>query len=172
MAKLYNVWIFFFTVMIGSEARAQSAQALFILERSKNLNQVVYEARIKKEGVIDPSDPIHVYWINRVKDPTGKMREELSLIEKNMVYGCKVIKKANGDHINFAIVSYPERTIEVFLQNGKAWAEIVINGQLSRLEKIYISYRETRMFPKVNYIEIFGRSEKNGDVQYEKILLK
>ncbi len=157
---------------LGGQARAQSVEPLFILERSKNANQVHYEARITREGLLDPVEPVHVFWINRVKDPSGNTREELTVIERNMVYGCKVNKKIDGKYVSLTIVSYPEKPIKVSLQNGKATAEIDINGQVSYLDKIYISYRETRMFPKVNYIELFGRSVKNGDVQYEKIRIK
>jgi hypothetical protein len=170
--KLFKAMIFFFALLTAHEARAQSTGFLFLLERSKNANQVYYEARITREGVLDPAEPIHVFWVNRVKDSTGNTREELSVIERNMVYGCKLNKRVDGKYVSMTVVSYPDRLITVSLQNGKPVAEIAINGQSAYLDKIFISYRETRMFPKVNYIELFGRSIKTDEAQYEKIKIK
>ncbi|HAJ80124.1 MAG TPA: hypothetical protein DCO75_10165 [Fibrobacteres bacterium] len=56
--------------------------------------------------------------------------------------------------------------------NNKAVAEIIINGRNSYIDKVYINSRETRMFPKVNYIEIFGRDVKTNEAMYEKITPK
>jgi hypothetical protein len=172
MRKLFITIISLGALLLTGEAYAQGGNLLFILERSKNVNQVCYEARITTDGLLDPIEPIHVYWINWVKDPTGKTREELTLLEKNIVYGCKVNKTVDGKYCSIAIVSYPERAFKVSLQNGKAVAETIINGQASYLDKIFIRYRETKMFPKVQYIELFGRAVSSDEPQYEKILLK
>ena len=172
MIKLFSVVTFYFAAIAAREADAQSAHLLFILERSKNVNQVCYEARITPNGLLDPVDPVHVYWINWVKDPTGKTREELSLIEKNIVYGCKFENDVEGEYISLTIVSYPDRAFTISMKNEKAVAKTVIDGTDSYLDKIYIDYRETRMFPKVNYIELFGRAVKTGEPRYEKIALK
>jgi hypothetical protein len=148
---------------------SQSTQLLFSLERNKNSNKVYYEANVDKVGALDMRDPIRIYWILWKKDSTGKTREDLTLMEKNMVYGCKIDKKSTPDHLGMTIVSYSDRKINVVIQNGKAVAEIMINDSLAYLDKIYIHSRETRMFPKVNYIELFGRAATTGDSLREKI---
>jgi hypothetical protein len=170
--NLFKIMILLFALLIAHEARAQSTGFLFVLERSKNINQVYYEARITRDGVLDQAEPIHVFWVNRVKDSTGNTREELSVIERNMVYGCKINKRVDGKYVSMTVVSYPDRSITVSLKDGKPVAEVTINGQTAYLDKIYISYRETRMFPKVNYIELFGRAIKTDEAQYEKIKIK
>jgi hypothetical protein len=169
MTKHGMLMVVMLIAVMAQTASSQSANLLFTLERNKNVNKVYYEAKITKDGVLDLREPIHVYWIVWAKDSTGKTREELSLVEKNMVYGCKVSKKANSNNFTMTIVSYPDRVITVLILDGKAVAQTMINGSPAYLDKIYINYRETRMFPKVNYIELFGSSVKTGEPQYEKI---
>jgi hypothetical protein len=156
-------------ILFAAETFTQSTQLLFSLGRSKNINRVFYEAQIAEDSLLNPKEPIHVYWILWAKDSTGRIREELSLLEKNMAYGCKIEKYDGRKYCLMTIVSYPDRVISVSLLEGKATAEIVIDKNVSYLDSIFIQYRETRMFPKVNYIELFGRAVKTGAPQYEKI---
>ena len=168
--RIFHTWIaLIFIGIIANEAYSQATQKLFTLGRSKNSNTVCYEARITKDGLLDAEEPVHVYWINWVKDSTGQTCEELTLLEKNVVFGCKVNKKNNGKHIEMTIVSYPDRTINVLMQNGMATAQTIINGRVSYIDSIYIRYRETRMFPKVTAIELFGRAVKDNERHYENI---
>jgi hypothetical protein len=169
MMKAFD-WVTLFLVgIVASEACAQTTQLLFTLGRSKNSNKVCYEAQINRDRLFDAEEPVHAFWIDWAKDSTGKTHEELSLLEKNMVYGCKVNKKVDGKLISMTIVSYPDRIINISIQNGKAMAQTVIDGSVSYLDSIFILYRETRMFPKVTSIELFGRAVKGGVLQYEKI---
>jgi hypothetical protein len=159
----------FFIGSITNEAYPQTTQKLFSLGRNKNSNKVCYEARIAKDGLLDREEPVRAYWINFVKDSSGNTVEELSLLEKNMVYGCKVNGKGDGKSVEMTIVSYPDRTITVSLQNGNATAQTIINGHPSFIDSIFIRYRETRMFPKVTAIELFGRALKGNASLFESI---
>jgi hypothetical protein len=163
------LFFLFFVEIIAGEAFAQTTQTLFTLGRNKNDNKVYYEARITNDGLLDAEEPVHAYWIDWAKDSTGKTVEELSLLERNMVYGCKVNRRENGRHVEITIVSYPDKVITVSLQNGKATAQAIIDGRVCYLDSIFIRYRETRMFPKVTAIELFGRSVKGNAPSYESI---
>jgi hypothetical protein len=156
-------------ILFAGHAFTQSTQLLFSLGRSKNINRVFYEAQIAQDGLLNPKEPIHIYWILWAKDSTGRIREELSLLEKNMAYGCKIEKYEGRNHCSMIIVSYPDRVIDVSLHEGKVTAQIVIDKNVSYLDSVFICYRETRMFPKVNYIELFGRAVETGVPQHEKI---
>jgi hypothetical protein len=150
-------------------AAAQSSQPLFVIEHSTNKNMVYYEARITKDSAIDARKPIHAYWIMWEKDPEGAIREELTIVEKKMAYGFKVIQDPGKKYFKLNLVAFPERTIKVYQKNGKALAEVLINGQPAYLEKIFINSRETLTLPKVNYIELFGKDKKTLELQDEKI---
>jgi hypothetical protein len=151
---------------------SQTTQPLFFIERSTNKNKVYYEARITREGAFDKQNPVHGYWILWAKDSSGQTREELNLVEKNMAYGLKIQRRADKTAFTMTLAAFPQRGITVFIDSGKAVAQAVINGGLSRLEKIYISSRETKMLPKVNYVELFGVDPKTGERRYEKIVPK
>jgi hypothetical protein len=155
--------------IIADELIAQSTQKLFMLGRSKNSNKVCYEARITSGGLLDPEEPVHAFWIDCAKDASGRTFEELSLLEKNMVYGCKVNKRIGGKYLEMTIVSYPERPIRILIQNGKATAQTIINGCASYIDSIFIRSSETRMFPKVTSIELFGRALK-GNARLQEMI--
>jgi hypothetical protein len=151
---------------------SQSTQPLFFLQRNANANKVYYEARIDTNGALDKREPVHVYWILWAKDSTGKTHEELNLLEKNMAYGLKLKRDNKTGILSISLVAFPQRVISVVLENGMAKARTVIDGRVSYLERVYINSRETKMFPKVNYIELFGADVKNGEGRYEKIFPK
>ncbi len=68
------------------------------------------------------------------------------------------------------LVSFPERTIKVYLKNGKSVAEVLVNGQPAYLERIFIDSRETLALPKVNYMELIGKDKKTGEQRDEKVV--
>ena len=84
----------------------------------------------------------------------------------------EIQRRADKTAFTMTLAAFPQRGITVFIDSGKAVAQAVINGGLSRLEKIYISSRETKMLPKVNYVELFGVDPKTGERRYEKIVPK
>ena len=49
-------------------AFGQSAQKLFFIQRSKNANEVHYDARVLGDGNLDPKNPVDGYWLNKAED--------------------------------------------------------------------------------------------------------
>jgi hypothetical protein len=168
MNKLFGAAVFF--LLMKSMAPAQFAQSLFSIEHSINKNMVYYEARMTKDSVIDARKPIHAYWIMWEKDPGGAIREELTMVEKKMAYGFKVIQDPGKKFFKLTLAAFPERAIRVYQKNGKAIAEVPINCQPAYLEKIFIDSRETLTLPKVNYMELFGKDKKTGEQRDEKVV--
>ena len=167
MNKSFGTAIIF--LFMQSMALAQFTQPLFVIEHSSNKNKLYYETRLTKDSTIDAHKPIHVYWIMWEKDPGGAIREELTLIEKRMAYGFKAIQDPGKKYFKLNLVAFPERTIKVYQKNGKAVAEVPINGQPAYLEKIFINSRETMALSKVNYMELFGRDKKTLEPLDEKV---
>jgi hypothetical protein len=159
-------------LLFAGFSTARTTQQLFYIERNKNSNKVYYEAIIDSNGMMEKHVPIHIYWILWAQDSTGNKREELSLIEKNMGYGLKMSPNKNRKFFTASLSAFPDRSIVFRMVNNKAVAEIIINGRNSYIDKVYINSRETKMFPKVNYIEIFGRDVKTNEAMYEKITPK
>ena len=157
-------------LLLKAASPAQSAQPLFVIEHSANKNKLYYEVRITKDSVIDMHNPLHAYWIMWEKDPSGATHEELTMVEKKMAYGFKVIQEPGKKAFKMNLVSFPERTIKVYLKNGKSVAEVPVNGQPAYLERIFINSRETLTLPKVNYMELIGKDKKTGEQRDEKVV--
>jgi hypothetical protein len=153
-----------------SAQSAQSTQNLFVIERNTNSNRVYYEAKIAADSLLDARQPIHAYWIMWQKDPSGKTREELTLLEYEKAFGFRVKHNPARKFVWFSITPLPDRPIKVTLQKEGAVAETVIDGKFSVLEKVCINSTEKNFLPHVNYIELFGRNVRDGDECYERIM--
>jgi hypothetical protein len=159
-----------FLLLYISFVPAQSTKPLFMIERNKNSNRVYYEARIAPDSLFDARQPIHAFWVMWQKDPSGKTREELNLLEKEKGFGFKVKPTMARKSVWFTLVSLPSRPIKASLQNGIAVAECVIDGRFCVVEKVFITVVEKNFIPHVNHIELFGRDAKSGESAYEKVL--
>jgi hypothetical protein len=163
--------ILFFLAM---EASANQSNRFFYIERSSNANKVYYEARVASDGTWDKRDPVHVFWILWAKDSSGKKREELSVLEKNMAYGLKISSGRINDGYVANIVAFPDKPIMFCMKGGSVWAEAVIEGHNSFLDKIYVDIKESKLLPlpKVNYVVVSGRDAITGELRTEKIIPK
>lgn len=158
-----------FLLLIKTITTAQITQPLFFMEHSINKNKIYYELQLTKDGAIDSRKPIHAYWIMWEKDSTGKLREDMSGIEKKMAYGFKVGTDSSKKVITINLVAFPGRTVTVVQKGNKPRTEVIINGQNAALEKIFIKTLKDKIFPKVDYIELFGRNISTGNDCKEKI---
>lgn len=124
--------------VLGGLALAQSTQPLFHIERTKNANQLYYEARIGADGKIDAEDPIKVYWIMWAKDSTGKTTEGMNFIERAKVYGYNIKPDSTGKIFKMTLKPFRERLIKVYMKDGKARCEMTINYRPAYFEKMFI----------------------------------
>jgi hypothetical protein len=148
---------------------AQTISPLFVIERNTNSNRVYYEAQIGSDGLFDARRPIHAYWVMWQKDPSGKTREELSLLEKEKGFGFKAKLDPTKKSVWFTLVSLPSKLIKASIQNGSVVAQCVIGGRFSIVQKVSINVGEKNFLPFVKYIELFGTNPKNGEDTYERI---
>jgi hypothetical protein len=143
---------------------------LFVIERSKNANEVHYVARLTKEGVLDVKKPVHAFWINWEKDSTGNDHEELNLVEKRMAFGFSIGKPRNPQSCTMKLVCCPDRPIRVFISEGTAHAETTINGQSAHLEKIsVITCEKKKILPQVLSVTVSGTDVATGEAVEETI---
>jgi hypothetical protein len=137
--------------LIGRE----SHQTLFVMERNKNTNVVVYEAQMKND-VINEDDPISAYWLMRAEHG---QREGLSLFEKRMAYGWDVEKiESRSNMFKMFITAFPKRPVIIQSADGIAFATMMISGKRSYLKKIYVFADESKTVPEVQYIDIIGET--------------
>ena len=155
-----------FGLVLASVWAEGTNQSLFVIERSKNANVVQYDARLTADGVLDPKEPVKVYWILLAED--GR-HEELSLVGR-MGYGFDIKRDSSGKSWVMTVAAYPRRDIIIRQTGSVVRAELVIDGKPSILEKLYINSTEGRFLPTVNYVELFGKDLVTGEKRYEKLL--
>jgi hypothetical protein len=151
--------------MVARNAWAASAtQPLFVIERSKNANQVHYDAVVTSEGGLDSKEPVVAYWIVKTRDGH---REALTDEERRLAYGFSVSPIGDGGY-RMTLVAYKDRTIAV-RKHGAHWqADIVIAGRPARLDRIFIQTREG-LIPSVLRVDLFGKDAITGQLVTESV---
>lgn len=132
-----------------------SENHLFYIQRSNDINTVMYEANILPDKRIDTNLPMNVYWIRYAE---RGQKEKLSALQWRLAYGYKQLKKSgNGQPIELMLNAFRERSLYVIYSGGKHMAVTQINSHKAALKKIFVQLASTDGFiPKVQYIELFG----------------
>ncbi len=142
---------------------------LFYLQRSKNANTVIYAANMAKPGLLDTKKPVEVYW--RAYQYPDAPHEELSFIERTMVYGVSpkpVPGETNKYHAR--IGSYFDRDFIVDVDDkGMPEAVIEMDGHKAKLVSVYLQMDESGMLPKLVYGDIYGIDKESGRVLHEHL---
>jgi hypothetical protein len=141
---------------------------LFFIERNKNKNLVQYDIRFTENPDLRDSRPVYAYWILE----NGRY-QELNSVERKYAYGVVRQEKLAKDKFKVILAAFKDWEIIVERINDSFKAVVSINGRESILQKIYIKSEETRAgFPRVLYIELFGRTKKAGLPIKERIAPK
>jgi Domain of unknown function (DUF4833) len=143
---------------------ASAAQSLFFVERSKNANEVHYDAMVTSEGGLDPKEPVVAYWIMKAQDGH---REALTDEERRFGYGFSVIPDTGGAY-RMTLVAYKDRAIALRKEGTRWRAEILIAGRTAWLDRIFIQTKEG-LLPSVLWLELSGKDASTGQALTERI---
>lgn len=144
-------------------------KSLFYIHRSPNPNTVIYEVNLTERNIIDPKNPVKIYWIRYGEK--GQYRE-LNYIEKTFAYGVKS-EPINSKLYTVQFVASKDKSFQVSVdEKGQALAAMVINGKRSKLIKIFVQVSEDGWWPKVAYVEFFGIDIETSKPSYEKMTIK
>ncbi|MDA8692737.1 DUF4833 domain-containing protein [Saprospiraceae bacterium] len=140
---------------------------LFYIQRNLNKNTVIYAANINKEGRLNESYPIKVYWIKYSED--GHQAKLNLLQEKAFGY---ISNKINDRTYEVKMSSYDKQRMFLSMNdNGRCSIVTKINGQDSQLSNIYVYADELGIFPQLKFIELYGYCEKNQLPIYQRIIV-
>ena len=160
-----------------AELRRTSPNILFVIGRSKNLNIVVYEAKLAASGTeVDSKEPVTVYWLDL--DPAYQKQKrdkgvasdrlELNYIEKTMAYGLSSQPHASkAGHHTVQLVAFSKRAVDVYFDSakGRAVAMIEINGVQCELLRIFVSATDSWTgLPKVQHVDVIGLDAQGKQV--------
>jgi hypothetical protein len=139
---------------------------LFVIERSKNANIVVYDAKRGAGGDFVASEPVVAYWL--LNGEKGK-REELNVVERKEAYGFDVTPGEPGTFA-MAFKASRARRLTIRMLNGCPVATGPIGGQNGILRRMFVQSKEDSLRPKVQYVELFGEDAASGGPLYEKFV--
>ena len=140
---------------------------LFYLQRSSNINTILYDANLVTDRKLDPKNPVHTYWI-RYTD--GGKKQELTGIQKTLAYGLHT-KATSGESGSYDghFLAYRKRKFVVKMNaKGEPIALFPINGKMQVLKRIFVKVDESGMMPSVIYVELWGRDTITDKEVYEK----
>lgn len=137
---------------------------LFRIERSKNANVVLYEAKAGPAGELDGAEPVTASWLLLAEHG---QREPLSFFERKMAYGFDV--RAGPDGFALRIKALANRSIVVRRVGACPAALATIGGREGVLRRIYVQADDSGLVPRVQYVEVFGVDAATGEALYEKL---
>jgi Domain of unknown function (DUF4833) len=139
---------------------------LFVIQRSKNTNEVQYQLHVNDRCQIVSTAPVSAFWHLRAVSPEAT--EALTDLE-HMAYGVTNQQVAeNGVSFDLGVLDHfrplEQRRITATVRYDPQSAtctpsvQTTINGQVAALERIYVQADERLVRPKVRYIDIVGKS--------------
>lgn len=141
---------------------------LFYIQRTHNINTIVYEVNYNKDSTINEKDPVKIYWIRYADN--GEILP-LSGIQKSFAYGVNVSafdKEKKWFKLN--IVSYKKTDIYLMNTKGSRYhAFVKINDKISLLKKIFFKTDGGSFWsPNVVYVELTGNDITTGKIVSER----
>jgi len=153
------------------EASAAAAPAcpdhLFVIERSKNANIVVYDVNRGPGGDFSASKPVVAYWL--LNGEKGK-RQELNLVEWQSAYGFDVKPGNTRGTLAMAFKADRNRRLTIRTLNHCPVLTGPIDGHDGILHKMFVKSNENSTPPKVEYVEFFGEDLATRKPLHEKAI--
>lgn len=149
-------------------ADRDTSKNLFFIKRSKNANEVHYDARVQNCGWRKPE--VDYYW--RELEDGPQVYKPILFFEK-AAYGFDVDRLSNSE-ITIRLKAFPERAITARLSQRtggrcRVSTTIEIRGRTTELCAVYVYAEENFIgWPTVHYIDILGYSEDRQPV-FERI---
>src|SRR6266536_5188090 len=139
---------------------------LFVIQRSKNANEVQYQLHVNDRCHIVSDHPVDAFW--HLREVSPERTEPLSALEY-MAYGVTNQQVAEqevsfdlGVLEHFRVLEQRRITATVHYDPHSATCtpivQTAINGQVAALERIYVQADERLVRPKVMYIDVFRKS--------------
>lgn len=134
---------------------------LFFLQRTPDANTVVYQLNYDRYGELDTKVPIKASWIRYEENGICK---DLTAVEKKLAYGvqCKYI---GNDAYEVRLVSYKKFPMYLLKSKEDQQHKLYIKeeGKDLLLKRVFVKVeRNSFMFPKVQYIDLFTIDSDNG----------
>lgn len=152
---------------VGSTRADPCPAHLFLIERSKNKNIVVYDANRGPAGDLDASEPVVAYWL---LNGEADKREELNRVERERAYGVDVTRGDSAGTYSMVFKAQRKRDLSLRTVKGCLVVTTSFGGRDGILRRLFVKSKDDSALPKVEYVEIFGKDMDKGEPLYEKLL--
>jgi hypothetical protein len=147
----------------AQEPGSDNQKPLFIIERSRDADFLVYDVVEIGEDHPPGSVSIDVYWIKKGKN---NRREPLTWIQNQYGYGIEVLEVPSGasEELHFRIVAFPWYTFILKQDQGKAYQVYIrlADGEIE-VEKLYVNFTNNSFWhPEVSYVILYGLDPHTG----------
>lgn len=143
-----------------------TALNLFVIQRSKNTNEVQYQLHVNEHCQIVSDQPVGAFW--HLREVSPEHTAPLNALE-HMAYGVTNQQVAeNRVSFDLGVLDHfralDQRRITATVRYDPSTAtctpsvQTTINGQVAALERIYVQADERLVRPKVRYIDVYGTS--------------
>jgi len=131
---------------------------LFVIQRSKNANEVQYQLRVNDHCQIVSDYPVSAFW--RLREEQPERTKPLTEFDQ-LAYGV-VRQRMDENEVVFRLRALADKpltataTAQPDTGTCVSSVQVEIDDQMAALERIYVQTEEGRLRPKVTYIELFG----------------
>ncbi|MDB5023388.1 MAG: hypothetical protein JWP78_1143 [Mucilaginibacter sp.] len=145
---------------IGYPVPPVSSQRLFYLQRTSNVNTIVYDLNMANDGKPDADEPVKVYWIRYAENG---QKEELNYIQRKFAYGLTA-KALNNGNYDIRFVSYKKFPLTLMKAgDGKYHIFALIAQKQVMLSRIFVKIDGGSFWlPNVSYVEVKGSDPITG----------
>ena len=144
---------------------------MFYVQRTFNINTLVYELNVDEKQVLNEAEPIKIYWINYA---TNKSTEPLNYVQRKYAYGLEIkLIDAEKQSYCFNFVSYKKKKLYLIKSpvDNKYHVFCDINNKMVTLDRIFIQIEGGSFWvPKVRYIDISGKDLVKNEEVAERVI--
>ncbi|MFB2118138.1 DUF4833 domain-containing protein [Parapedobacter sp. 2B3] len=141
--------------MVDSLPVPNEPNQLFYLQRDPDANTVIYQLNME-EGVVDPDEPVNVYWIRYAE---GGLRKGLNYLQRTLAYGISHRSLGNGE-FELVLAAYKDHPLRLaYCEKSKSYkVYTTIKNREAVLERIFVRIDGGSVLsPNILYFELTGR---------------
>ncbi|MFN3853215.1 MAG: DUF4833 domain-containing protein [Phreatobacter sp.] len=139
---------------------------LFYVQQAIDRNVLVYAARRRPDGTLDPSRPVDVFWRRFNED--GR-RRDLSFFERVFAFGVSAWPAGEG-RFHAAVAAYRDRSALIDRgEDGKPRALLRMGARTVRVVYAYANAERGRFIPTVHHVDIHGFDVATGEAIRERV---
>lgn len=165
--------IIFFTILITisvgftkiTTTGIDDEKRLFLIERSLDPNEVIYEINLDRDGKLQASNPIKIYWL---KKTNNNKTEPLTFIQQHYAYGIIFLDSINlhEKEWSFQFVSYPKKTFILKKMEDESFkVYTLVENQEVLVKRIFVSFViKNFWFPTISAVELHGQNVSSGQM--------